>query len=61
MLKSAGSWADRRKVPGYNLFYGDLEADAKRRVAALTASLVPPRRSPRKVRPVKGSRVHRID
>lgn len=32
-LKRTGSWADRRKVPGYNLFYADLEADAKGRVA----------------------------
>jgi hypothetical protein len=33
-LKRTGSWADRRKVPGYNLFYADLEADAKGRVEA---------------------------
>jgi hypothetical protein len=33
-LKPTGSWEDRRKVPGYNLFYADLEADAKARVAA---------------------------
>jgi hypothetical protein len=31
-----GSWADRRKVAQYNLFYGDIEADAQARVAALT-------------------------
>lgn len=36
-LKPARSWADRRKVPGYNLFYANLEADAKARVAALIA------------------------
>ncbi|WP_374570292.1 DUF3089 domain-containing protein [Phenylobacterium sp.] len=36
-LRRIGSWADRRKAPGYNLFYGDLEADAKARLAALTA------------------------
>ena len=36
-LKQAGSWADRRKVPGFNLFYADLEADAKRRLAAWRA------------------------
>lgn len=36
-LKPTGSWADRRKVPGYNLFYADLEADAKARLAALKA------------------------
>lgn len=32
-LKPTGGWADRRKVPGFNLFYADLEADAKRRLA----------------------------
>jgi len=36
-LKRTGSWADRRKVPGFNLFYADLEADAKRRLAAWLA------------------------
>ncbi|MFN3514517.1 MAG: DUF3089 domain-containing protein [Phenylobacterium sp.] len=36
-LKPSGSWADRRKVPGYNLFYADLEADAKARLAAWNA------------------------
>lgn len=34
-LRSSGSWTDRRKVPGYNLFYADLEADALARSAAL--------------------------
>jgi len=33
-LRPSGDWADRLKVPGYNLFYADLEADAQRRVAA---------------------------
>ncbi|MDZ4375595.1 MAG: DUF3089 domain-containing protein [Phenylobacterium sp.] len=37
-LKPTGGWADRRKVPGFNLFYADLEADAKRRLAAWRAS-----------------------
>jgi hypothetical protein len=36
-LSRQGSWADRRKVPGYNLFYADLEADAQARVAAFRA------------------------
>lgn len=38
-FKRAGSWTERRKVPGYNLFYADLEADALARVAAREASL----------------------
>jgi hypothetical protein len=36
-LAPQGDWADRRRVPGYNLFYADLEADAEARVAALLA------------------------
>jgi hypothetical protein len=36
-LQETGSWADRRKVPGFNLFYADIEADAKRRLAAWLA------------------------
>ena len=35
-LKSAGGWADRLKAPGYNLFYADLDADARARVQALS-------------------------
>ena len=34
-LRLSGAWADRRKVPPYNLFYADLEADAKTRVLTL--------------------------
>jgi hypothetical protein len=37
LLRPAGSWADRRKVASYNLFWADIEADAKTRVAALIA------------------------
>ncbi|MBW8814563.1 MAG: DUF3089 domain-containing protein [Caulobacterales bacterium] len=33
-LQPGGSWADRRKAPGFNLFYADIEADAKQRLAA---------------------------
>lgn len=36
-LKPTGTWEDRRRVPGYNLFYADLESDAKARAAAFTA------------------------
>ena len=32
-----GDWADRRRVPGFNLFYADLEADAEARVSSLLA------------------------
>jgi hypothetical protein len=32
-LRRTGSWSDRKKVPGFNLFYADLEADAKARLA----------------------------
>ena len=36
-LRQKGSWADRRKAPGFNLFYADLETDAKARLAAWRA------------------------
>ena len=36
-LKRTGGWTDRQKSPGYNLFYADLEADARARVRALMA------------------------
>jgi hypothetical protein len=35
-LRDSGSWADRRKVDAYNLFYADLEADAQARAATVT-------------------------
>jgi hypothetical protein len=34
-LVRQGRWAERRRVPGFNLFWADLEADAQGRVAAL--------------------------
>ncbi len=36
-LQQRGSWADRRKAPGFNLFFADIEADAKARLAAWQA------------------------
>ena len=33
-LKPEGGWIDRQKPPGFNLFYADLEADARARLAA---------------------------
>lgn len=36
IFRSTGSWADRRKVAPYNLFYADIEADARARAARLT-------------------------
>lgn len=38
-LKASGTWTQRRKVPGFNLFYADLEADATGRTAALLERL----------------------
>jgi hypothetical protein len=35
-LKPSGSWTERRMAADFNLFYADLEADARARVAALT-------------------------
>jgi hypothetical protein len=37
-LRASGSWADRLKAPGYNLFFADLEADALARVQAYQAT-----------------------
>jgi hypothetical protein len=37
-LRKTGSWADKRKAPGFNLFYADLEADAQARVAGFAPS-----------------------
>lgn len=34
-LRDSGSWADRRKVDAFNLFYADLEADALARSATM--------------------------
>jgi hypothetical protein len=36
-LRDSGSWTDRRKVDGFNLFWADIEADAQARVAVLKA------------------------
>jgi hypothetical protein len=33
-LRPTGGWADRLKAPPFNLFYGDIEADAEARVGA---------------------------
>ncbi|WP_297510063.1 DUF3089 domain-containing protein [uncultured Caulobacter sp.] len=35
-LSDSGSWADRRKVDAFNLFYADIEADALARAATIT-------------------------
>jgi hypothetical protein len=40
-FKTYGSWADRRKVKNYNLFYGDLQDDSHRRLVAYTANHTP--------------------
>lgn len=45
-LRLSGAWTDRRKVAPYNLFYADLEADAKARVAALLNRADFPRSAP---------------
>lgn len=48
VFKRTGGWADRLKVPPYNLFYADLQADALARTAVLQAqaskAMVPPPR-----------------
>ena len=44
-LRGAGSWADRHKVDGFNLFYADIEADAQERLAVATGKPVQARRA----------------
>jgi hypothetical protein len=48
-LRDTGSWADRRKVDGFNLFYADIEADAQERLATMLAR--PPQGSSKASRP----------
>lgn len=62
-LRSAPSWSNPLKAPPYNLFYADIEADAKARLQALTGrrggvALAPPIETSVAVRPAL---VHRID
>lgn len=45
-LALAGAWADRQKVPPYNVFYADLEADARARVMTLMGRADFPRSAP---------------
>jgi hypothetical protein len=35
-LRPSGSWIERHRAPGFNLFYADLEADARTRAGAMT-------------------------
>lgn len=37
MLRPSGSWEDRLRTPGFNLFYADIETDARNRLAAFKA------------------------
>lgn len=37
MLRPSGSWEDRLRTPGFNLFYADIEADARTRLEAFNA------------------------
>ena len=46
LLKPSGSWVERQRVPGYNLFYADLESDAQTRVKALAAQIARPPTEP---------------
>jgi hypothetical protein len=45
-FKGARGWADRLKVPPYNLFYLDLEADAQTRVSTLLGRQAYPKALP---------------
>lgn len=63
VFRRAGRWADRLKVPPYNLFYLDIEADAQARVSTLLgrqAYGVPAAPIETSIA-VKGSPINRID
>ncbi|MES2032847.1 MAG: DUF3089 domain-containing protein [Pseudomonadota bacterium] len=62
-FKAAGGWADRLKLPPYNLFYADLEADARARVSTLLGrDAYPKAAAPIETSiAIKPSPVHRID
>jgi hypothetical protein len=62
-LRPTGGWADRLKATPYNLFYGDLEADARARVAARMGLVEFPELAPPITRsiPVGTAPVHKID
>ena len=34
-LKPSGSWIEKHRAPGFNLFYADIETDARARIAAM--------------------------
>jgi hypothetical protein len=62
-LRNSGAWADRLKAPPFNIFYADLERDAKSRVSkALGLPDFPETIAPiTESVPVHGSAIHRID
>jgi len=62
-LRPHGPWADRLKAPPYNLFFADLEVDAKQRTAVLLGRDAFPVGLPPITDsiPVRGSPIHRID
>lgn len=62
-LRPAGAWADRLKAPPYNLFFADIEADAKQRVAVLLGIPYNPDALPpiQQSIPVGRAPIHRID
>ncbi len=62
-LRPAGTWADRLKAPPYNLFYADLEADARQRLARLLGVPYDPDALPPITRSIAvgAAPIHRID
>lgn len=62
-LRPAGSWSDRLKAPGHNLFYADIEADAQARVTALLgqSDFVMPKTPADGAIEVRDAPIHRIN
>ena len=62
-LHATGSWSDRLKAPGHNLFYADIEADAQARLGALLGQpdFTMPRAPVNGAIEVRDAPIHRIN
>ncbi len=62
-LRPSGAWPDKFKVPPYNPFFADIEADAMKRVAAWYGRADFPQGAPpiEQSIPVTAAPVHRVD
>ena len=63
LLRPAGGWPDKLKERPYNPFFGDLEADAMKRVAAYYGRAEMPQGAPpiEESAPIDAAPVHKVD